>query len=65
MLYYAAILGPGLMSSPFYQIFIGEKSFLGVGHLAVALRDDAVISKTDTDSCHTQAYVNQMVAQIT
>lgn len=33
-----------------YQIFIGEKSFLGVGHLAVALWDDAVISKTDTDS---------------
>ena len=33
-----------------YRIFTGEKSLLGEGHLAVALRDDAVISKTDTDS---------------
>lgn len=33
-----------------YQIFIGERSFLGVGHMAVALWDDAVIRKSDTNS---------------
>lgn len=31
-----------------YQIFIGERSFLGVGHVAVALWDDTVIRKSDT-----------------
>lgn len=32
---------------PIYYIFIGERSFLGLGHMALALQDNAAIGEAD------------------